>query len=139
MRAAQERGIRAPLAEAGFTKAEVRALARRYGLPNADKPASACLSSRIVPGLPITAGRLAQVEQAEDCLHALGFAHVRVRHHGEMARIEVDPEDFGALAAQAAAVADQLSACGYRFVTMDLRGYHPGGQAPRDPAPVGSP
>ncbi len=130
MRAAAELGIRAPLAEAGFTKADVRALARQYGLPNADKPASACLSSRVVTGLAISAPVLAQVEQAEACMHALGFSHVRVRHHGEMARIEVDPEDFGALVAQASVVSRQVTACGYRWVTMDLQGYSTGGKAP---------
>jgi uncharacterized protein len=88
-RAAAEAGVRAPLAELGFTKAEVRAASRALGLPTADKPAYACLASRIPHGTTVTAANLAQVERAESALHALDIRDVRVRHHGDHARIEV--------------------------------------------------
>jgi uncharacterized protein len=84
----------APLAAANLTKQEIRTLAREAGLTLADKPASACLSSRIEYGRPVTAENLSQVERAEDALHALGFPHVRVRHHGELARIEIARQDL---------------------------------------------
>lgn len=88
-RAARERGVRAPLAEAGFTKEDVRRYAREHGLPVADKPASACLASRLPVGTVVTRERLARIEAAEDALKDLGFRVVRVRDHGDLARVEV--------------------------------------------------
>ncbi len=135
MRAAEEGGIAAPLLEAGLTKADVRALARRMGLPVWDKPASACLSSRIPTGVRITPERLARVDRAEAGLRALGFALVRVRDHGDLARIECDADGLARLAdaAMRAQVADAVRAAGFRRVSVDLEGYRPAGLAARLP------
>jgi uncharacterized protein len=118
----------APLAAALLTKHEVRALAREAGLALADKPASACLSSRIEYGRAVTAENLSQVERAEDALHALGFAHVRVRHHGELARIEIVREDLPR--ALTLAMLDRITAalrpCGFVYITLDTQGYRTG-------------
>jgi uncharacterized protein len=115
----------APLAEAGLTKAEIRALARAAGLSLADKPASACLSSRIEYGRPVTTENLGQVEQAEDALHALGFPQVRVRHHGDLARIEIAREDLAS--ALSLAMLDRITAAlrplGFHYITLDTQGY----------------
>ncbi len=135
-RAAAEHGIRAPLREAGLTKADVRQLARRLGIPVWDKPAFACLSSRFPVGTRITAELLRQVEEAEDALWELGFRQFRVRHHGEIARIEVPKEEFGRLLEAAEEVSRRLKECGYRFVTMDLEGYRSGSLNPVVPLPV---
>lgn len=126
--AAQENGVRSPLLEAGFTKAEIRAASRRMGLPTADQPASACLSSRLPYGTPVTAEVLAQVERAEAALAALGFRQVRVRHHGDVARIELAPPEIAGMMEETvrASVVDALKACGYRYVTLDLQGYRTG-------------
>jgi len=124
--AAREHGVRAPLKEAGLTKADIRALAKTYGLPVWDKPAAACLSSRIPYGMPVTAEKLAQIEAAEDYLHSLGLRQCRVRHHGEVARIEVPAEDIPTLAAQAAAVDQRLRQIGFAYVALDLGGYRRG-------------
>ncbi|MDA8193394.1 MAG: ATP-dependent sacrificial sulfur transferase LarE [Thermaerobacter sp.] len=141
--AARELAVGAPLAEAGFSKAEVRALARHYQLPNAEKPASACLASRIPTGTPVSAAVLSQVERAEEDLWQRGFGRVRVRHHGEIARIEVDPEEFPRIVADAAGISARLREVGYRFVTLDLVGYQTGGRAgsgsPRQEALDGHP
>jgi uncharacterized protein len=128
-RAAEELGIRAPLREAGLTKAEVRALSRERGLPTWDKPANACLASRFPYGTPLTAEGLARVEAAEEALrHAWGLRQLRVRDHFPVARLEVPPEEITRLAqpeARAVAV-EQLRALGYRYVTLDLVGYRMG-------------
>lgn len=125
--AAAERGVRAPLKEAGLAKADIRALAQRYGLPVWDKPAFACLGSRFPYGTPITPEKLAQVEAAEDVLWALGLRQFRVRHHGDLARIEVDPDDMAHLVAHAAEVVGRIRAgAGFRHVTLDLAGYRRG-------------
>lgn len=127
-RSARERGVRAPLAEAGLTKAEVRALSRAYDLPTADKPAMACLSSRVPYGTPITPALLAQIERAEAALHRLGFPEVRVRHHGDIARLEVPRERIAELAADPVrehALA-AVRAAGFRYVALDLAGYRTG-------------
>ena len=92
--AAREHGVRSPLDEAGLTKAEIRQLSRRLGLPTWDEPASACLSSRIPYGSEVTVEKLRMIEQAEDVLQSLGFRRCRVRHHGDVARLELDPEDM---------------------------------------------
>jgi uncharacterized protein len=118
----------APLAAAGLTKQEIRTLARNAGLSLADKPASACLSSRIEYGRPVTAENLAQVERAEDAMHALGFLQVRVRHHGELARVEIARQDLPR--ALTLAMLDQITAalrpCGFIYITLDTQGYRSG-------------
>jgi len=124
--AARERGVRSPLQEVGLTKDEIRALARDLGLPNWDKPAAACLSSRIPYGTTITLQMLSQVEQAERVLKQLGFQQMRVRHHDQIARIEVPPEEFAPLLAQREQIVDKLKAMGYVYVTLDLTGFRSG-------------
>lgn len=130
MRAARELGVRGPLAEAQFTKADVRVLADHYHLPVASKPASACLSSRIPYGLRVTSGVLSQVERSEDFLKDLGFSHVRVRHHGEQARIEVPCKDIAKVASRAAEISSFMRGVGYQFVSLDLMGYRSGSLNP---------
>jgi uncharacterized protein len=126
-RAAAERGAAFPLVDAGFTKSDVRAWSRRLGLPTWDKPAAACLASRLPYGTPVTLGRLAAVERAEAGLRALGFHELRVRHHGEVARIEVPEVDLDAVVAKRDAVLDAVRAAGYRWVALDLAGLRSGG------------
>jgi uncharacterized protein len=118
----------APLAEAGLRKAEIRELARAAGLSLADKPASACLSSRIEYGRPVTAEALAQVEAAEAALHALGFTQLRVRHHGELARIEFTRDELPrALSLDLFdRISLELRALGFRYITLDLDGFRSG-------------
>lgn len=127
-RAAAIHGALAPLVDAQLSKAEIRALAREAGLSLADKPASACLSSRIEYGRPVTAAALLQVESAEDALHALGFAQVRVRHHGELARIEVSRAELPR--ALSMEMLDRITAavrgCGFTYSTLDTQGYRSG-------------
>lgn len=125
-RAARERGVRAPLKEAGLTKADIRALSRHLGLPTWDKPAMACLASRFPYGTEITPGRLRQVEQAEDVLWELGFPGARVRYHGDVARIEVAPGEMAALLQVADQVVAGVKAAGFTYVAMDLQGYRRG-------------
>jgi len=126
--AAAQHGALAPLVTAGLTKSEIRTLAREAGLTLADKPASACLSSRIAYGLPVTRERLLQVEQAESALHHLGFPQVRVRHHGDLARIEIAREDLPR--ALHLPTLDTLTATlknlGFLFITLDTSGYRTG-------------
>lgn len=126
-RAAAERGAAFPLVDAGFTKAEVRDWSRRLGLSTWDKPAAACLASRLPYGTPVTLGRLSAVERAEAGLRALGFDELRVRHHGEVARIEVPEVDLDAVVAARAAVLEAVRAAGYRWVALDLAGLRSGG------------
>jgi pyridinium-3,5-biscarboxylic acid mononucleotide sulfurtransferase len=120
--AAAERQVRAPLKEAGLSKADIRALAQRYGLPVWDKPAFACLGSRFPYGTAITPAKLAQVEAAEDVLWELGLRQFRVRHHDDLARIEVDPADMPLLLERASEVVGRVRAAGFRHVTLDLAG-----------------
>ena len=129
IKAAREWGVRSPLVEASLSKSDVRALARALGLSNWDKPAAACLSSRIPRGTPITIDSLRRVEAAEDILRAEGFRHVRVREHGDVARIEVGPEEFSRLNQPdlRAHISALLRKAGFRFICMDLEGYRPGG------------
>jgi pyridinium-3,5-biscarboxylic acid mononucleotide sulfurtransferase len=132
MAAAVEHGAIAPLLEAGLDKAGVRALAGEAGIPVRDKPASACLASRIPVGTAVTPERLRQVDRAESALRALGFGQLRVRHHGEVARLELDAEGVRRLAddglrAEAAAA---VRAAGFRFVAVDLEGYRTGSLNP---------
>lgn len=126
--AAREQRVCAPLAEAGLTKDDVRALAHHLDLPVADKPAFACLASRVPVGHEVTADKLAQIERAETALWDLGFdQRVRVRHHDTIARIEVPRELLVDLVASAEAVVDAVRAAGFDHVTLDLAGYRRGG------------
>jgi uncharacterized protein len=125
-KAAQEYGVRSPLLEAGLTKEEIRAWARELGLPNWDKPAAACLSSRIPYGISVTVPLLSQVEQAELVLARLGVRQARVRHHGEIARLEVGETDFELVVKHRQQIANELRSIGYTFVTLDLAGYQTG-------------
>lgn len=126
MRAARELGIRGPLAEAQFAKGDVRALAQHFDLQVWSKPASACLSSRVAHGIEITTRVLSQVERAENFLRDLGFRQVRVRHHGNLARIEVDAGEIERAAARAPEIASFLKGVGYQYVSLDLNGYRTG-------------
>ncbi len=125
LRAIAELGVRSPLREAGFTKADVRALSRQLGLPSAEKPSAACLASRFAYGEPITRERLSMVERAEDFLRAEGFSQCRVRVHGDLARVELLPQDIPRLSdpASRSRAAAYLRALGFAYVTLDLEGY----------------
>ena len=125
-RAAIDHDVRAPLREAGLTKADVRRIARRLDLPVWDKPAFACLASRFPYGTEITPERLAQVDAAEQALFELGFEQFRVRYHGDVARIEVDPDHLDDVVARAGEVVDRVRAAGFAHVTLDLAGYRRG-------------
>ncbi len=120
------RGVRFPLLEAGMSKSEIRAAARRLGLSNWNKPSFACLSSRIPHGTPVTVEALRQIEKAEAALKALGFQQVRVRHHGDVARIEVEEAEIAHLIAERARVTEAVRNAGYKFVAADLEGYSTG-------------
>lgn len=128
IRAADLLGVRHPLLESGLGKEAVRSLARRLGLANAERPAMACLASRIPYGEEITMEKLAQVEAAEACLSGLGFPQVRVRHHGPLARIEVPAEELARFVDPAArcTVASEFKRLGYTYVTLDLEGFRSG-------------
>jgi uncharacterized protein len=126
--AARERGIRSPMVEAGLTKAEVRTLAKEFGLSNWDKPAAACLSSRIPHGTAITREKLSRVEQAEATLFREGFRQFRVRDHGDIARLELDNDGLAVLQDNVRRndITQKLKEVGFRFVTVDLEGYQRG-------------
>jgi pyridinium-3,5-biscarboxylic acid mononucleotide sulfurtransferase len=124
--AAREHGVRSPLEEVGLTKAEIRSLARAAGLPNWDKPAAACLSSRIPYGSPVTLEALSQVEQAEGYLRARGFRQLRVRHHGPVARLELEPQELARAVDLRGDIVDALQKIGYHYITLDLAGYRSG-------------
>ena len=126
--AAREKGVRSPLLECGFTKDDVRAASRLLGLPTADKPSFACLASRIPYGTKITESALRSVEQAENALRDLGFAQVRVRAHGEVARIELLQQDVSCAAGDdlRKTIVQKLREAGFRYVTLDLLGYRTG-------------
>ncbi len=126
--AAREAGVRSPLDEAGLTKAEIRELSRRLGLPTWNLPASACLASRIPYGSEVTLEKLRTIERAEDALHALGFAQCRVRHHGEVARLELPAGEMARALEDGVrqAIVERLKEAGYRYVSLDLQGYRTG-------------
>lgn len=126
--AARSHGVRSPLSEAGLTKADIRRLSQARGLPTWDKPAMACLSSRIPYGTPVTVEALERISQAERALRSFGLRQVRVRHHNEVARIETDGDGMRLLMEEnvRAEVVQRLKACGYRYITMDLAGYRSG-------------
>ncbi|MEX2293010.1 MAG: ATP-dependent sacrificial sulfur transferase LarE [Acidimicrobiales bacterium] len=126
-RAAAEGGAQFPLVDAGFTKADVRSSSRRLGLRTWDKPAAACLASRLPYGTPVTLGRLSAVERAEAGLRSIGFDELRVRHHGDVARIEVPEIDFDAVMGKRLEILAAVRAAGYRWVTLDLDGLRSGG------------
>ena len=123
---AVRRGVRFPLLEAGMAKSDIRAAARTLGLSNWNKPSFACLSSRIPHGTQVTVAALSQIEAAEQALKALGFIQVRVRHHGDVARIEVGPAEIPRLVTERARVVEDVRAAGYKFVSVDLEGYSTG-------------
>ena len=126
LQAAAEHGVRAPLADCGLTKADVRALAAHLGLDNAHKPQAACLSSRVPYGQPISADLLARIDAAEALLRRLGFGQLRVRTHGDVARIEVPPGDLTLVLARRTQIDAKLRSLGYRYVTLDLQGFRSG-------------
>jgi len=128
MRAIRELGIRSPLLEAGLTKAEIRTLSRQLGLPTWDKPAMACLATRVETGQRLEPETLSRVERAEEWLAEQGFRQLRVRVHGDLARLELDPEGLARLRDPAAvrAVHSALHGFGFRWVTVDLGGYRMG-------------
>ncbi|HUI04763.1 MAG TPA: ATP-dependent sacrificial sulfur transferase LarE [Acidimicrobiales bacterium] len=125
-RAASERGARFPLVEAGLTKADVRALSRRLGLRTWDKPAAACLASRLPYGTPVSLSTLGAVAEAESALRALGFGQLRVRHYGELARVELDGAELQTALDRRHEVVAALRGAGYRYVTLDLEGFRSG-------------
>ncbi len=125
-RAGRELGVRSPLQEAGLTKAEIRELSRSLGLPTWDKPSFACLASRFPYGERITRKKLAMVGEAENYLHRLGFGQLRVRHHGNLARIELIPAELAKAIALAGDIVARLKTIGYKYVTLDLQGYRTG-------------
>ncbi len=128
LRAAAEMGIRSPLREAGLGKEDVRALSRMLGLPNWARPALACLASRFPYGEEISEGKLAMVEKAEEFLRGLGVSQVRVRHHGNLARIEAPPDEIASLATpeNRGKIAEAFKKLGYVYVALDLDGYRTG-------------
>ncbi len=123
---AVRRGVRFPLLEAGMGKSDIRAAARNLGLPNWNKPSFACLSSRIPHGTQVTVAALRQIEAAERALKDIGFRQVRVRHHGDVARIEVEAAEIARLVDERDRVVELLRATGYKFVSVDLEGYSTG-------------
>lgn len=126
--AGRELGVRSPLKEAGLTKAEIRRLSKEFGLPTWDKPALACLASRIPYHTPIERKTLLQIARAEELLRGLGLTQVRVRHHGDIGRLEIPPQEFPLLLKSASRkkVIAGLKKAGYAYVTLDLEGYRTG-------------
>jgi uncharacterized protein len=125
-RAASERGARFPLVAAGLTKDDVRAISRHLGMRTWDKPAAACLASRVPYGTPVTLGTLTTVSAAESALRALGFRQLRVRHYGDLARIELEGADLEHAVRRRDEVVAAVRAAGYRYVTLDLEGFRSG-------------
>ena len=125
-RAAAERGARFPLVSAGLTKDDVRSVSRQLGLRTWDKPAAACLASRLPYGTPVTLGTLNTVAAAESALRALGFGQLRVRHYGDLARIELPAGDLEGAVARRDDVVAAVRGAGYRYVTLDLEGFRSG-------------
>jgi uncharacterized protein len=124
--AAGERRVRSPLAEAGLTKAEVRAWSEAFGLPTWDKPQMACLASRIPYGTPVTPERLAQVERAEAGVRALGLRDLRVRHHGDIGRVEVSEAELDLAFARRAEVVAAVKGAGFKLAVLDLEPFRSG-------------
>jgi uncharacterized protein len=128
-RAAADHRVVAPLQNAGLCKEEIRALSRKRGLPTATKASFACLGSRFPTGTRIDLVSMSRVEKAESLLRDRGYVQYRVRHHGDLCRIEVDPADFNRIVAERQEIIAALKALGYRFVTLDLNGYSTGSSA----------
>ena len=126
LQAGREAGVRTPLMEAGLTKAEIREISRCLGLPTADKPAMACLASRIPYGQPITMDNLRRIEQAEEFLKGLGLEQCRVRAHDALARIEIPPNRFEAFLTGKASVVERFKTLGFTYVTLDMQGLRTG-------------
>jgi uncharacterized protein len=124
--AAGDHNVGAPLVEAGFSKADVRALAAHLGLENAEKPQAACLSSRFPYGTHIDEAKLAQVERAEEVLAGFGFSQFRVRHHQDVARLELPSDEFRLAMDKRGEIEAAIKSCGYRFVALDLGGFRSG-------------
>ena len=124
--AAKNFDVRSPLCDAGVTKSEIRTLAAHLGMDNADKPQAACLSSRVPYGSHITESILKQIERAESVLERFGIRQYRVRHHDDVARLEVDKSEMQVVLANADEIQAQIKACGYRFVAMELGGFRSG-------------
>jgi uncharacterized protein len=127
-RAGKELGVRSPLREAELTKDDIRLLSKKMGLPTWDKPAAACLASRLPYGCRVTPANLRRVAKAEDIIESLGIRQVRVRHHENIARIEVPPADFRKLLSRRASgrVVREIKRLGYQYVTLDIQGYRTG-------------
>jgi uncharacterized protein len=125
-RAAAEAGAAFPLVEAGFTKQRIRECSRELGLRTWDKPAAACLASRIPYGTPVSLGTLQSVAAAESALHALGFAELRIRHHGDVARVEVPVDELAAVVDRRETVVAAVRSAGYAYVALDLEGFRSG-------------
>jgi uncharacterized protein len=127
-RAASDFGVVAPLLDAGLTKAEIRELSRRAGLGTWDRPASACLSSRVPYGMPVTVENLSRIERAENALREYGFRQIRVRSHGELARIEIAPDELprALQSDMAETLAERIRETGFTYVTLDSEGYRQG-------------
>jgi uncharacterized protein len=127
-RAAGENAVRSPLIEAGLTKSDVRLMSQQAGLPTWDQPASPCLSSRIAYGIPVTTERLSMVERGEAILREHGFREFRVRHHDEIARLEIAPAEFDRVLDRELInrLAEQFRVIGFRYVTLDLHGFRSG-------------
>ena len=126
LRAADERDVRAPFVEVGLTKSEIRLLSAAAGLPTAEKPASPCLSSRIAYGVRVTPQRLRRIDDAEDFLLSLGLRELRVRDHGELARIEVPSDALQVALDHRERITARLTELGWRYVTLDLKGFRSG-------------
>ncbi|MGK5093420.1 ATP-dependent sacrificial sulfur transferase LarE [Deltaproteobacteria bacterium TL4] len=126
LKAALEYQVRSPLVECGFRKSDIRELASALGLKNAQKPQSACLSSRIPYGTPVSIPLLKQIEQAETILARMGFTQFRVRHHGTVARLELLPEEFELALKNRTALQKFIRNCGYHYVTLDIGGFRSG-------------
>ena len=124
--AAREYGVRTPLADCRFSKAEIRKLASHLGMENAKKPQAACLSSRVPYGTAVSRALLNQIERAEIILQRLGFTQCRVRHHDTIARIEILPEEFEIALRHHQQIQERFKACGYQYVTLDLGGFRSG-------------
>jgi uncharacterized protein len=126
--AAQENGVRSPLVEVGLSKNEIRELSKLQGLPTWDKPASPCLSSRIAYGVPVSIARLSKVEKGEEFLRGLGLREFRVRHHGELVRLEISPAEMEKVLHKELTdlIAEKFRKLGFRYVTLDLHGYRSG-------------
>ncbi|HUL62404.1 MAG TPA: ATP-dependent sacrificial sulfur transferase LarE [Methanocella sp.] len=125
-RALKELGIRSPLREAGLDKSEVRVISKEIGLPAWDRPSQACLATRIPYGTPITPDRLRAVAAAERALHCYGFVQLRVRHHGDLARIEVPARELPAVLEHRDEIVEKVKAVGFTYVTLDLAGFRSG-------------